>query len=250
MKRRTIKLILLAVILMGVANLLAIDAGEYEGKVDFVKMFNAGGAFSFMIVGLLVIMLVISGIKFWELNIKEKIDAKGFYLKLKGYIKNNQTEEAARVCAQFKDTTMGFIFWNGLMNFNDAKKAGKRGRELKDAVQRAFDEASLQTIHRLESKLFWLDIIAQVSTLMGLLGTIFGLVSSFDAVANAPDSIKNSLLSDGIAMAMGTTAMGLIVAIPTMFIKGMLNDKAEKIVNNIDEYSVKVINQIDNIIED
>jgi len=44
--------------------------------------------------------------------------------------------------------------------------------------------------------------------------------------------------------------MGLIVAIPTMFIKGMLNDKAEKIINNIDEYSVKVINQIDNIIED
>jgi biopolymer transport protein ExbB/TolQ len=83
-----------------------------------------------------------------------------------------------------------------------------------------------------------------------LLGTIFGLVASFDAVANAPDSIKNSLLSDGIAMAMGTTAMGLIVAIPTMFIKGMLNDKAEKIINNIDEYSVKVINQIDNIIED
>ena len=57
MKRRTIKLILLAVILMGVANLLAVDAGEYEGKVDYVKMFNSGGAFSFMIVGLLVIML-------------------------------------------------------------------------------------------------------------------------------------------------------------------------------------------------
>ena len=136
------------------------------------------------------------------------------------------------------------------MNFNESKKAGKKGRELKEAVQKAFDEASLQTIPNLESKLFWLDIIAQVSTLMGLLGTIFGLVASFDAVANAPDSIKNSLLSDGIAMAMGTTAMGLIVAIPTMFIKGMLNDKAEKIINNIDEYSVKVINQIDNIIED
>ena len=80
MKRRTIKLIFLAVILMGVANLFAVEAGEYTGKVDLVRMFTEGKQFSYMIVGLLVIMLVISGIKFWELNIKEKIMIKQHYL--------------------------------------------------------------------------------------------------------------------------------------------------------------------------
>lgn len=211
---------------------------------SIAEIYHDGGFFMHIITVVFVIMLVIALFKFWQLSVKEKIDTKNFYLKLKGYIKNHQYDEAEKVCKQFKDTTMGFIFWNGLISFNESRKAGKKGVDIEKSLQDSFDEAGLQTIPKIESGLFWLDIIAQVATLLGLLGTIFGLIKAFDGLANALPSEQNDILTSGIAQAMGTTAYGLIVAIPTMFIKGGLQARADKIINNIDEYSVKLINQI------
>ncbi|MDP8268169.1 MAG: MotA/TolQ/ExbB proton channel family protein [Candidatus Tenebribacter davisii] len=236
MKNNALKLFLFVVILFSVSSLSA--------AVDVVDMFINGGVFMYIISFLLVVMIILGIIKYWQLSIKEKINTQKFYLKLKGYIKNNQIEEAIRICAQFKKTTIGFIFWNGLLGYNDGRKSGKKGIELKQHLQNSFDEAGLQSIPHVEGGLFWFDIIAQISTLLGLLGTIFGLVQAFDSLANAPEADKSRLLTEGISMAMGTTAYGLIVAIPTMLIKGGLQSRADKIINDIDEYSVKAINQI------
>ncbi len=233
---RSFRILLLVILLFSVSSLSA--------AVNVVDMFIQGGVFMYIISFLLIIMLIMSIIKYWQLTIKEKLDTKKFYLKLKGYIKNNQTEEAIRISSQFKKTTIGFIFWNGLLGYNDGLKSGKKGMELQRHLQNSFDEAGLQAIPNVEAGLFWFDIIAQVSTLLGLLGTIFGLVASFDALANAPEADKSRLLTEGISMAMGTTAYGLMVAIPTMLIKGALQARADKIINDIDEYSVKTINQI------
>ena len=233
---RSFRILLLVILLFSVSNLSA--------AVNVVDMFVQGGVFMYIISFLLIVMLIMAIIKYWQLTIKEKLDTKKFYLKLKGYIKNNQTEEAIRISSQFKKTTIGFIFWNGLLGYNDGLKSGKKGMELQRHLQNSFDEAGLQAIPHVEAGLFWFDIIAQVSTLLGLLGTIFGLVASFDALANAPEADKSRLLTEGIAMAMGTTAYGLMVAIPTMLIKGALQARADKIINDIDEYSVKTINQI------
>ncbi|MCD4796909.1 MAG: MotA/TolQ/ExbB proton channel family protein [Candidatus Cloacimonetes bacterium] len=235
MKKGLLKGILLLIILFSVANLSA---------VNLVEMFVNGGAFMYLISFLLVVMIILAVIKYWQLSVKEKLDTQRFYLKLKGYIKNNQTEEAIRVCAQFKRTTIGFIFWSGLLGYNDGLKSGKKGIELQRHLQNSFDEAGLQAIPHVEAGLFWFDIVAQVSTLLGLLGTIFGLVNAFDALGTAAEADKSRLLTEGISMAMGTTAYGLIVAIPTMLIKGALQSRADKIINDIDEYSVKTINQI------
>lgn len=236
MKNNGLKLFLLIVLVLSVSSLSA--------AVNVVKMFIDGGPFMYLISFLLVFMLILAIIKYWQLSIKEKLNTQQFYLKLKGYIKNNQIEEAIRICAQFKKTTIGFIFWNGLLGYNDGIKSGKKGMQLEQHLQNSFDEAGLQAIPHVESGLFWFDIIAQISTLMGLLGTIFGLVAAFDSLANAPEAEKSNLLTEGISMAMGTTAYGLMVAIPTMLIKGGLQSRADKIINDIDEFSVKTINQI------
>ena len=236
MKNNILKVFLLVVLLFSVSSLSA--------AVNVVDMFINGGVFMYIISFLLVIMLILAIIKYWQLSIKEKLNTQQFYLKLKGYIKNNQIEEAIRICAQFKKTTLGFIFWNGLLGYNDGIKSGKKGVQLKQHLQNSFDEAGLQAIPNVEGGLFWFDIIAQISTLLGLLGTIFGLVTAFDSLANAPEADKSRLLTEGISMAMGTTAYGLMVAIPTMLIKGGLQSRADKIINDIDEYSVKAINQI------
>jgi biopolymer transport protein ExbB len=241
MKNVWLKLIILAAIVFSVGSLSA---------KSVMDVYMEGGFFMHIITGLLIVMLVLAIVKFWTLQIKEKIDAKGFYLKLKGYVKNGQIEEAVKISSQFKTTTIGFIFWSGLLGFKDAKASGKKGAEMQNATQNAFNEASLQAIPHLEAGLFWLDIVAQVATLLGLLGTIFGLIAAFEALANAPEADKSRLLTEGISQAMGTTAYGLVVAIPTMFIKGGLQARADKIVNEIDEYSVKIINQVSYSIKD
>ncbi|MCK4312099.1 MAG: MotA/TolQ/ExbB proton channel family protein [Candidatus Cloacimonetes bacterium] len=235
MRKGLFKGLFLLILLFSVSSLAAID---------LVEMFINGGTFMYFISFLLVVMLILAIIKYWQLSIREKLDTKKFYLKLKGYIKNNQTEEAIRICTQFKRTTIGFIFWNGLLGYKDGVKSGKKGLELQRLLQNSFDEAGLQAIPHVEGGLFWFDIIAQVSTLLGLLGTIFGLVIAFEGMADAPEAEKSIILTRGISMAMGTTAYGLSVAIPTMLIKGALQARADKIINDIDEYSVKTINQI------
>lgn len=235
MSKGFLKVVVLAVMLFSICSLSAMDVG---------KMFIEGGPFMYIISVLLIIMLIMAVIKYWHLSIREKLDAQQFFLKLKGYIKNEQIEEAIRISAQFKKTTIGFIFWSGLLGYSDGVKSGKKGMQLKNHLQNSFDEAGLQAIPKVEAGLFWFDIIAQVSTLLGLLGTIFGLVAAFDALANAPEADKSRLLTEGISMAMGTTAYGLIVAIPTMLIKGGLQSRADKIIDDLDEFSVKTINQI------
>ncbi|HPR16689.1 MAG TPA: MotA/TolQ/ExbB proton channel family protein [Candidatus Cloacimonadota bacterium] len=235
MKRNLLRLLLITLLILMVCNLSA---------VNVQRLFVTGGSFMYIISVLLVVMLILAIIKYWQLSVKEKLDAHNFFLKIKGYVKNDQLEEAIRISAQFKKTTIGFIFWSGLLGYSDGVESGKKGTELQNHVQNAYDEAGLQAIPKIEAGLFWFDIIAQVATLLGLLGTIFGLVNAFDALASAAEADKSRLLTEGISMAMGTTAYGLIVAIPTMLIKGALQARTEKLINDIDEYSVKMINQI------
>lgn len=222
----------------------------HKNGVDLVEIYRAGGWFSHIILMVGIVVVVLAIVKYSRLYLKEKIDSKNFYLKLKGYIKNQQYAEAIKVSSNFKNTTLGHIFWNGLLAFNDAKDNGKKGQELKNVLQDAFDEAGLQLIPKVEAWLYWFDILAQVATLLGLLGTIWGLIQSFSALAFAEESQKQVLLTQGIYQAMGTTGLGLIVAIPTMFIKGLLQGRADRIINEIDEYSVKTINQINYSIKD
>lgn len=229
------KLVLVLVILMSVGTLSAKPIGQ---------MYMEGGVFMHIISLLLLIMIAMAIVKYVQLAVREKVDSREFYLKLKGYIRNDQLDEAIKISEQFKKTTIGFIFWSGLLGYRDGRKSSSDKRAIERSVQNAFDESGLQTIPKIEGGLFWFDIIAQVSTLLGLLGTIFGLVAAFDALATAPEAQKSQLLTLGISQAMGTTAYGLIVAIPTMFVKGGLQARADKIINDIDEYSVKIINQI------
>ncbi|HHE37135.1 MAG TPA: MotA/TolQ/ExbB proton channel family protein [Candidatus Cloacimonetes bacterium] len=226
-----------------IISILTLTFGSLSAK-SVVEIYMEGGAFMHIITALFVIMIIFAIIKYYQLAIREKLDAKSFYLKLKGYIRNKQYDESAKISAQFKTTTLGFIFWSGFLAFIDAKKSGRTGTDLENALKNAFDEAGLQTIPKVEAGLFWLDVIAQVATFLGLLGTIFGLILAFDALAKAPEALKQIKLTEGISQAMGTTAYGLIVAIITMFIKGGLQARADRIINDIDEYSVKLINQI------
>jgi len=214
------------------------------------ELISDGGTWGYLIILVFVIGLVLAVVRYIQLYVREKIDASKFYLKLKGYIKNEQLDEASKISESFKNTTLGFIFWSGLMVFKDAKKSGKGGKELRDSVQNAFDEAVLQTVHKLDGGLFWFDVLAQTCTYLGLLGTIWGLLIAFKALGTAAQSEANKRLTEGIKVAIGTTAMGLIAAVPLTLIKGALLTRAQNVISDIDEFCVKMINQLNYTIKD
>ena len=136
------------------------------------------------------------------------------------------------------------------MVFKDANKSGVKGKELRESVQNAFDEAVLQTVHKLDGGLFWFDVLAQTCTYLGLLGTIWGLLMAFKALGTAAPSEASKKLTEGIKVAIGTTAMGLIAAVPLTLIKGAFLTRAQNIISDIDEFCVKMVNQLNNTIKD
>lgn len=110
------------------------------------------------------------------------------------------------------------------------------------AVDKAVDEVYLTEAPRINRYLNLLMTVANLSTLAGLLGTIFGLIMAFNAVANLPAAERPQALADGIAIAMGTTFFGLVVAIPTIFMQGLLSSQSERLIEEMEEKAVKVIN--------
>ena len=89
-------------------------------------------------------------------------------------------------------------------------------------------------------------MLANVATLTGLMGTIYGLILSFTAVSGegVPEAEKSKVLAKGISTAMNTTIFGLMVAIPTLIAYTFISNKTAKIIDELDEHLVKLINLI------
>ena len=246
MKTKHILLVLMVMLFSValVAQEAAPAAQEDAAKVTVGQIIDDSGAWGYAIIVVFVIGIVYAIIRYIQLYQREKVDAQKLYLKLKGYIKNNQVEEAIKIADSFKGTTLGYIFWSGLRIYGDMFKANKKGEEMDRAVQNGFEEAVLQTVYKIDSGLSWFTTLAQICTYLGLLGTIWGLLEAFYGLAKAPDHLKNQVLTEGIAKAIGTTAMGLVAAIPLTIVHGGLFGRAQKILADIDEHTVKIMNTL------
>lgn len=114
----------------------------------------------------------------------------------------------------------------------------------REDIEIVMEEEMMAIIPQLEKRTAYIALFANLSTLIGLLGTIVGLIQAFDAVANAAPAEKANLLSASIAVAMNTTAFGLIVAIPLLIVNLYLTTKASSIIDSLEMASLKTLNQI------
>jgi biopolymer transport protein ExbB/TolQ len=106
------------------------------------------------------------------------------------------------------------------------------------------EESLMEVMPRLEKRTHYLATFANIATLLGLLGTIIGLIRAFTAVANANPAEKADMLSASISVAMNTTAFGLMVAIPLLLLHTLLQTKTTAIVDSLEMASVKFLNAI------
>ena len=128
-----------------------------------------------------------------------------------------------------------------ILNYGVARVASARRR---DDIEKAMDESLLEVIPRIEKRTHYLSSLANVGLLIGLLGTITGLIGAFSAVATANPAEKASLLSAAISVAMNNTASGLAVAITLLLAHMYLESKTTSLIDSLEIASVKFLNSI------
>lgn len=195
--------------------------------IDFIVR---GGAFMYVILAVWFFGIVVIVERYKKLKGTFDVDGPSFMNEIQRYVLSNDVEGAIRVCSG-SEAALPRVLKSGL----------KRANQGVEQIQNALDATALEVVPKVEMRLPHLQLAANISTLLGLLGTIFGLIDTFTAVGAADPSQKAELLSAGISVAMNTTALGLISAISIMIFHAILNSKAEKITNEIDEFSVKLL---------
>ena len=128
-----------------------------------------------------------------------------------------------------------------LLGMGLARQGTVRRRE---DVEIAMEESMMEIIPQLEKRTPYVALASSIATLLGLLGTIMGLIQAFTAVANANPAEKADLLSASISVAMNTTAFGLMVAIPLLITSTVLTAKTGQIVDSLEMASLKALNVI------
>jgi biopolymer transport protein ExbB len=144
--------------------------------------------------------------------------------------------ETARELTSTDKSTVSKLLGMGL-----AVQGAVRRRE---DIEIAMEESMMEIIPQLEKRTAYVALASSIATLLGLLGTIMGLIQAFTAVANANPAEKADLLSASISVAMNTTAFGLMVAIPLLITHTVLTAKTGEIVDSLEMASVKALNVI------
>ena len=113
-----------------------------------------------------------------------------------------------------------------------------------EEIQMAMEEGLLEVVPRLEKRTHYLATLANIATLLGLLGTIIGLTEAFSTVSAADPGDKANLLSASISIAMNTTAFGLMVAIPLLLIHAVMQTKTSELVDTLEMATVRLSNLV------
>lgn len=199
---------------------------------DFMKVMNEGGIFMWFILiafffGVLLILERVAA-----LYGKYNVDGEKLFDEVRQKLAKGDIKGAMAACEVKPNAALSRVMAAALA------KAGQSEEMIQDAVE----EVDLEILPKLQARTPFLNTIANVATLMGLLGTILGLIAAFAGLATADPSQKQAVLASGIAIAMNTTAFGLIAAIPCMVAHSVLMGRTNTMIQRIDEYSVKLIN--------
>jgi biopolymer transport protein ExbB/TolQ len=197
------------------------------------RFFQQGGVWMYPIAAVSAFALAVTFERLFYYYIHCRVSAKGLLTQVTRFIRNGDLEKARLVCTKTK-SPLSVILECAIWHYQQ--------QEPDQEIQNAIDEIALRELPRIQRNTHYLSLFANISTLLGLLGTIFGLQEAFGALSAADPSQKATVLANGIAIAMNTTALGLVVAIPCMVMFSVLGAKANSIIEEIDESSVRLLN--------
>ena len=203
---------------------------------SIIAFFQKGGAFMYPILLVFSIGLAIS-IERWIQLVRIRSGNQKMWKQLYPILRKGEFEKARQMTSKDK-STIAKMLGMGL-----ARQGAVRRR---DDIEIAMEESMMEIIPQLEKRTPYVALLSNIATLLGLLGTIMGLIQAFTAVANANPAEKADLLSASISVAMNTTAFGLMSAIPLLLFHAKLTSTTGEIVDSLEMASIKALNTISN----
>lgn len=193
-----------------------------------IEVFEKGGVLMYPIfISSLVAITIFFERMFYLKGIKTK--TKRFVLRLNNLIKKGSINLAISACRK-SPTPISQIMLAGLMKYGQSRK------EIKEAIE----DSANQEIPLLEKHLSTLATIGNITPLLGLLGTVFGMIKAFNVIAVMGVG-KPEALAGGISEALLTTAFGLSIAIPTIVIYNYLSNRVDKIIREMEVSCVDLL---------
>ena len=200
--------------------------------MEIVKLFQAGGTFMYPILIVFAIGFVIAAERFVYL-LKTERATNSVWSELVPMLQALDFERAVKLTTSIRTPIAN------VLNYGFSRYVEGKNREV---IEASLEEGIMDEMPKLTQRTHYLATFANIATLLGLLGTIIGLIQAFTAVAQADPAEKADLLSASIAVAMNTTAFGLIAAIPLLLIHSYLITKTAHLVDSIEKSSVKALN--------
>jgi biopolymer transport protein ExbB/TolQ len=206
--------------------------------MDFVatltRAFQNGGLFMYPIMFVAVLGLAITIERFTYLR-RAYGENRSLWSKLLPLVNAGRYEDAEKLAAE-SSTAIGRVLGYGIVRSRDHAS--------RDEVERAMEEGLMEVTPQLERRTHYLAVFANVATLLGLLGTIIGLIHGFSALSGVSPAEKQDQLSQAVSVAMNCTAFGLIVAVPFMLIHAWLQSMTDELVDSLEMAAVKFLNSL------
>lgn len=199
---------------------------ELAGLASF---FKEGGMVMYAILGIAVCAAGIAVERFIVIMGASRLDGKKLTNDVLNHLQRGDVTSARNVARMSSAPAAQVI--QAVLAVNDIEET---------KLQSAADDATALAMPPLTRRLAHLNVLANIATLVGLLGTISGLITAFAAVGAADPSQRSAFLASGISMALNATAFGLIVAIPTLVTQGFLVGLVEGIGEHVEEAGIRV----------
>jgi biopolymer transport protein ExbB len=199
---------------------------------SIVSFFASGGVFMYPILLVFAVGVAIAierYVTLTQVTMKNQV----VWEQVQPLLNNGDFEEARDMTSNDESTI------SRVLNMGLSLQGAVRRRE---DIEIAMEESMMEIVPRLEKRTPYVALASSIATLLGLLGTIMGLIQAFTAVANANPAEKADLLSASISVAMNTTAFGLMVAIPLLITHAILTSKTGDIIDSLEMATVKALN--------
>jgi biopolymer transport protein ExbB/TolQ len=199
-----------------------------------VNFFKQGGVFLYPIAAVFAIGLAVAIERFIYLN-RVSSNNRRLWAELAPLIQAGNFRKAMEV-ADSTDSALSTIMRYGMSRISTARR--------REDIEKAMEESLIEVIPRLEKRTHYLATLANIGMLMGLLGTVTGLINAFAAVASVNPSEKASLLAASISVAMNNTALGLGLAITLLLCHMYLETKTTELVDSLEVATIKFLNTV------
>lgn len=195
-------------------------------------MFQQGGFWMWPILAIQIVTMALIVERFCALFLGRSTNARDIVQDLEKDIKSGDVNQMIQKAQKSGHAPIATLVQVGAQSTIDLG-----GRE---ELQLKMDEVLIEESGRIETRIGYLSMLANVATLLGLLGTIVGLIQAFSSLGSASAAEKAKLLSEGVSVAMNTTAYGLIVAVPALVAFAVLQTRANKLSEDLNKAALRM----------